>query len=92
MLFNDDFLEEEYTSLPHYEGTEMLPVRGKKCVNRYLPSGQSRFRNRMTSFKCSAVGQWWRKMGCRRAQIVLSTSRGKSRVCFPLTDAFHCGR
>ncbi|CAM9132118.1 unnamed protein product, partial [Ectocarpus sp. 12 AP-2014] len=28
MLFNDDFLEEEYTSLPPYEGTEMLPVPG----------------------------------------------------------------
>lgn len=27
MIFNDDFLEEEYTNLPHYEGTEMLPVR-----------------------------------------------------------------
>lgn len=28
MMFNDDFLEEEYTNLPHYDGTEMLPVRG----------------------------------------------------------------
>lgn len=27
MMFNDDFLEEEYTNLPHYDGTEMLPVR-----------------------------------------------------------------
>lgn len=27
MLFNDDFLEEEYTSLPRYKGTEILPVR-----------------------------------------------------------------
>lgn len=27
MMFNDDFLEEEYANLPHYDGTEMLPVR-----------------------------------------------------------------
>lgn len=27
MMFNDDFLEEEYTILPHYDGTEVLPVR-----------------------------------------------------------------
>eukprot|EP00752_Nemacystus_decipiens_P002251 g2132.t2 len=28
MMFNDDFLEEEYTNLPHYDGTEMLPEPG----------------------------------------------------------------
>lgn len=26
MVFNDDFLEEEYANLPEYEGTEMNPV------------------------------------------------------------------
>lgn len=26
MVFNDDFLEEEYATLPHYDGTEMDPV------------------------------------------------------------------
>lgn len=27
MVFNDDFMEEEYANLPAYEGTEVLEVR-----------------------------------------------------------------
>ena len=38
MIFNDDFLEEEYSNLPNYEGTEMLPVRrADMCANFYRP-------------------------------------------------------
>lgn len=33
MMFNDDFLEEEYTNLPPYDDTEMLPVRDRPPSN-----------------------------------------------------------
>lgn len=44
MVFNDDFLEEEYASLPQYDGTEMLPVIRVNLANR--PS-------------CSSLGRAW---------------------------------
>lgn len=42
MVFNDDFLEEEYASLPHYDGTEMPPVRRCRGCVSLVPASPKR--------------------------------------------------
>lgn len=51
MVFNDDFLEEEYASLPQYDGTEMLPVIRVNPANRPFLARRLNVFGRRLSFR-----------------------------------------
>lgn len=91
MLFNDDFLEEEYTSLPPYEGTEMLPVRGRcQQVPTVSPASVSEYRS-MTSLGAVLLSSGGGKWAVGEPSSFFRQAVAKE-MCFHLTNAFHYGR